>query len=134
MALSIQAVLAIIAANTTDIKPSTHDSILRTERPPLHTTMKFIAAITLIYATLALSNPAPLTSPAVPESVPEFRHALMGRAAAGLPQLDDRASKPKGSSGGSSGNSSTAVSVSPSGTLMMGALGLGLMGVVRLWN
>ena len=94
--------------------------------------MKFVAATTIICATLALATPASLAGPAVPESVPEFRRALLARAAE-LPQLDTRASKPKGSKGGS-GNSSAAVSVSPSNVLMVGALGLGVVEVVRLWN
>ena len=93
--------------------------------------MRFIATATLACATLALATPAPLNGPAVPESVPEFRHALMSRTAA-LPQLDTRASKPKGSKGGS-GNSSAAVQMSPSNVLVMGALSLGVMEVVRLW-
>ncbi|KAF1361768.1 hypothetical protein EJ07DRAFT_153981 [Lizonia empirigonia] len=75
--------------------------------------MRFIATTTFLCATLALATPAPLAGPAVPETVPEFRPALTARAAAALPQLDARASKPKGSKGGSS-NSSAAVSVTPS--------------------
>lgn len=95
--------------------------------------MKFIA-ITTFCAALALATPAPVTGPAVPETVPEFRGALIARAAAAIPQLEQRASKPKGSSGGSGNSSSAAASVSPSGALMVSALGLGVMEVVRLWN
>jgi hypothetical protein len=96
-------------------------------------TMRFIATTTIACATLALATPAPVSGPAVPESVPDFHHALLSRDAT-RPQLDTRASKPKGSKGGSSGNSSTAVSVSPSNVLVMGALGLGVIEAVRLWN
>lgn len=95
--------------------------------------MKFIAATTIACATLALATPAPINGPAVPENVPEFHHALLSRDAT-LPQLDTRASKPKGSKGGSGNSSSAAVAVSPSNVLVMGALGLGVMEVVRLWN
>lgn len=96
--------------------------------------MKFIAQTTLFCATLALATPAPLAGPAVPKTIAEFRQALTARAAAALPQLDERSSKPKGSSGGSSSsNSSVAISVSPSGALMVGALGLGIL-EVALWN
>lgn len=94
--------------------------------------MKFVAASTIVCATLALATPAPVGGPAAPESISEFRHALLSRTAE-LPQLDTRASKPKGSKGGS-GNTSAAVSVSPSSVLVMGALGLGIMEVVQLWN
>lgn len=94
--------------------------------------MRFFATTAIACASLALATPAPVGGPAVPESVPEFRHALLSRDAT-LPQLDTRASKPKGSKGGS-GNSSAAVAVSPSNVLVMGALGLGVMEVVRLWN
>lgn len=94
--------------------------------------MKFIAATTLLCATLALATPAPLAGPAVPESVPEFRHALTARTAVAQPQLDARASKPKG--GSSSNKTSAAVSMSPGGVLLVGAVGLGVMEVVGLWN
>lgn len=96
-------------------------------------TMKFIAQTILLCATLALATPAPLAGPAVPKTVPEFRQALTARAVAALPQLDVRASKPKVSTGGSNSNSSAAISVSPSGALMVGALGLGML-EIALWN
>jgi hypothetical protein len=98
-------------------------------------TMRFIATTAIACATLALATPAPIGAAAVPESLPEFRHALLSRDAT-LSQLVTRASssKPKGSNGGSSSNSSAAVSVSQSNVLVMGALGLGVMEVVRLLN
>jgi hypothetical protein len=96
--------------------------------------MKYVVATTLLCANLALAIPAPVTGPAVPETVPAFRDALVARAAEALPQLEERATKPKGSSGGGSANSSAAVSVTPSSALIVGALGLGVMEVVRLWN
>lgn len=95
--------------------------------------MRFVAATTFMCATLALATLAPVGGPAVPENVPDFRNALLSRAAA-LPQLDTRASKPKGSKGDSSGNSSAAVSVSPSNVLVVSAWGLGIIEAVRLWN
>lgn len=95
--------------------------------------MRFIAATTFLCAALALATPAPLAGPAVPETVPEFRHTLTARAAATFPQLDARASKPKGSKGGGNGTSA-AVSITPNGALQLAALGLGVMEVVRLWN
>ncbi|KAJ4992284.1 hypothetical protein SVAN01_02303 [Stagonosporopsis vannaccii] len=97
--------------------------------------MKFSLATTLTLSTLALATPAPHAGPLVPDTLPEFRNALLSRVA--LPELVDRAtsSKPKGSKGGSSGNTtSSAVSISPSGALMMGALGVGVVEVLRLWN
>lgn len=95
--------------------------------------MRFLATTAIACAALVLAKPAPINGPAVPESVPNFRHALLSRDAT-LPQLDTRASKPKGSKGGSGNSSSAAVAVSPSNMLVMGALGLGVMEVVRLWN
>lgn len=96
--------------------------------------MRFIVAATFLCAHLALATPAPVTGPAVPETVAAFRDALVARAAEALPQLEERVTKPKGSTGGSSGNSSAAVSITPSSALMVGALGLGVMEVVGLWN
>lgn len=96
--------------------------------------MKLSLATTLALATLILATPAPAARPAEPETISEFRDALLARAA--LPELVDRStsSKPKGSKGGSSNTSSSAVSVSPSGALMMGALGVGVVEALRLWN
>ena len=97
--------------------------------------MKFAATTaTLLFATFSLATPAPAAGPLVPDTANEFRHALFGRAAAAIPHLDTR--KVKGSSGKGGGNttSSAAVAVSPSNAVMIGALGLGVMEIVRLWN
>jgi hypothetical protein len=105
--------------------------------------MKF-AALTLLLATLALANPAPIAEPvavAQPEAIvaqPEFE-ALALRAAepevdaskAGI-QLEARKSKPKGGSNGN--DTSAAIALTPSRVLELGALGLGVMEVVRLWG
>lgn len=96
--------------------------------------MKLTATTTFLFAALTLATPAPIAGPLVPETIPEFRHALVDRVAAALPHLDARASKPKGSKGGGNDTSSAAVSVSPSGVMMMSALGLGVIEVARLWN
>lgn len=100
--------------------------------------MKFVSTTTaLLFAALSLATPSPVTGPLAPETVPEFHHALAGRAAAAvaaIPHLDTRASKPKGGSKGGNGTSSAATSVSPSEALVISALGLGMIEVVRLWN
>lgn len=100
--------------------------------------MKVAAATTLLFSALALASPAPAPAPdAVPATLSEFRDALAVRdanlaARVAAPQLDARASKPKG---GSSGNAtSAAVSITPSGTLQLAVLGFGIMEVLRLWN
>lgn len=99
--------------------------------------MRLTAATTFFLSALALATPAPVSNPAIPEAIPEPRHALLSRAAQPdlhSAQLDTRASKPKGSSGGGASNSSAAVSVSPSGALIVGALGVGVVEVLRLLN
>jgi hypothetical protein len=110
--------------------------------------MKF-AAVTLLFATLVAANPAPIAQPeavaapapiaepaAVPEAIVEARVAKpkIDAIAAGI-QLDSRApkkSKPKGSSGNST--EGAAGIITPSRALQAGALGLGVMEVVRLWT
>lgn len=96
--------------------------------------MKLSIATTLALTAFALATPAPHAGPLVPDTISEFRNAMLSRAA--LPELVDRASsKPKGSkSGGSSNTTSSAVSLSPSGALVIGALGVGVVEVLRLWN
>lgn len=97
--------------------------------------MKFTTATaSLLFAALAIATPAPISGSLVPETIPEFRHALMGRAAAAVPDLDTRSTtKPKGGSKGSN-TTSAAGTVSPSGVLVMGVLGMGVVEVVRLWG
>ena len=109
--------------------------------------MKFTAATTLLFATLALTSPAPVANPdAVAEPVTietreQFRNALSARDVLTAPeiQLEERASSGgKGGKGGkgSGGNSSSAASdmLSPSRVLQVAALGLGVVEVVRLWS
>jgi hypothetical protein len=117
--------------------------------------MKF-AAVTLLLATLALANPAPAAEPEAaaapaPVAAPvqiDTRAALdeVLAARAASPQLDARSaglklaarepkkSKPKTSSGNGNDTEDAAVSLTPSRALQLGALGLGVMEVVRLWG
>jgi hypothetical protein len=107
--------------------------------------MKVAAATSLLLATLALASPAPVAQPgaaavAAPEpvlfkSAQEFRNALTERNADAMPNihLDARAKKPKGGSGNSN-DTSAAITMTPSRVLQAGALGLGVMEVVRLWG
>ncbi|CAN9450435.1 unnamed protein product [Alternaria alternata] len=104
--------------------------------------MKFTAATTLLFATLALASPAPVANPdAVAEPVTietreQFRNALSARDVLTAPevQLEERASSGgKGGKGGkgSGGNSSSAAPdmLSPSRVLQVAALGLGVVEV-----
>lgn len=111
-----------------------HHPCLNTNLSKTSRTMKFSLATTLLtLTTLALATPAPITGPLVPETIPEFRNALLSRADA--PILEDRAtSKPKGSKGGSGNTTSAAAHVPPSSALVVGALGLGVVEVLRLWK
>jgi hypothetical protein len=103
--------------------------------------MKITAATTaLLFTTLALATPAPAAQPAAPGTVAQFHDALAARDTAPIPNLaaraaaaplDTRAKKPKG---GSSNTTNAAESVTPSRTLQIAVLGLGVMEVVRLWN
>jgi hypothetical protein len=104
--------------------------------------MKF-AALTLLLATLALANPAPIAEPlavAQPEAVvaqPEFEALALRVAEPEVDaskadiQLEARKSKPKGSSGNST---NAAIALTPSRALELGALGLGVLEIVRLWG
>jgi hypothetical protein len=97
--------------------------------------MKFAAASTLFFATLALASPAPAAQPnaaavAQPEAV-ALPHEFVAR---NLPILESRAKKPKGgSSGNNSNDTGAAVAISPSRALQLGALSLGVYEIVRLW-
>ncbi|KAH7081631.1 hypothetical protein BKA63DRAFT_504206 [Paraphoma chrysanthemicola] len=89
--------------------------------------MKFAAATTALFATLALASPAPAAQPDAAVAVAE--PLLVERAP--HPVLEARKkSKPKGGSGN---DTSAAVALSPSLALQLGAVGLGVMEVVRLW-
>ncbi|KAF2878000.1 hypothetical protein BDV95DRAFT_8167 [Massariosphaeria phaeospora] len=114
--------------------------------------MKFFAA-TLLLATAALATPAPVAdaAPAAQpnqiESLAQLSEALAARDAAHVVpeivartagiRLDSRKSGKGGKGGkGGDGNStedSAAGMLSPSHALELGALGLGIMEVVRLW-
>lgn len=124
--------------------------------------MKIAAATTLLFATLALANPAPVAQPeaeagparaAQPkfepikvESRDQLREALAPRVAEPVPEINARAAgirldsrdpkkgKPKTGSGNNTDSNNTAGMISPSRVLELGALGLGVMEIVRLWG
>lgn len=107
--------------------------------------MKFAAATSLLFATLALASPAPLANPepATIESREQLHNALSARNVLTVPdiQLEERASSggkggKGGKGGGGSGNSTSAASdmLSPNRVLQVAALGLGAVEVVRLWG
>ena len=109
--------------------------------------MKVAATTTLLFATLALANPAPVAQPdtaAAPLAAPlietreQFRNALAARDAEAISkiQLEARKKKPKPSNNKNKTNTSSAASdlMGPSRALQLSAMGLGVMEVVRLWG
>lgn len=95
-------------------------------------TMKVTAVATLLFATLALASPAPVAQPDA-EAAAAIAEPLVFEARAPEPLLEARkkAKKPKGSS---NNTNSSATSLTPSRVLQLGAVGLGVMEVVRLWG
>jgi hypothetical protein len=93
--------------------------------------MKVAAATTLIFASLALASPAPAAQPNAAAVV----RPLEVEPRAPEPVLLEARKKPKGgsSNGNSSNSTGAADTISPSRALQIGALGLGVMEVVRLW-
>tara|TARA_R110002003_G_scaffold104_27_gene8424 strand:+ start:1890 stop:2168 length:279 start_codon:yes stop_codon:yes gene_type:complete len=92
--------------------------------------MKFAAASTLLFATLALASPAPVAQPDAAVA-PVAQPQLVERAP--LPVLEARKkSKPKG--GSNSNSTGAATTMTPSRALQLGAVGLGVMEVARLWG
>jgi hypothetical protein len=116
----------------------THIHINYQQQTP--STMKVTAATTLLFAALALASPTSVAQPkAQPKSVEtraQFHNALLSRdaAAAQFAQLDTR--KVKGGKGGSGNNTESDASdmFTPSRALQLGALGLGVIQVARLWG
>jgi hypothetical protein len=103
--------------------------------------MKASTTLSLLFATLALANPAAVGNPRIPGSLarPEVREAAPAPAdivarTAGI-VLDSRSPKKGSSSSGSSNKTedSAAETVTVSRGLQLGALGLGVLEVVRLW-
>jgi hypothetical protein len=90
--------------------------------------MKVTSVTTLVFATLALASPAPAAQPNAPAIAQPLE--VLPREATAV--LEARKKKPKGGSSGNSTNS-TATTMTPSRVLQLGALGLGVMEVVRLW-
>lgn len=93
--------------------------------------MKISAAAITLFATLALASPAPVAQPNAADGA--LADAVPIQARDPAPYLEAR-KKPKKPSRGNSSNSSAAVTVTPNLVLQLGALGLGVMEVVRLWD
>jgi hypothetical protein len=95
--------------------------------------MKVAAAISLLFATLALASPAPVAQPEANAVAVAQPIAVEARDAA--PLLVERApKKPKTPSNGNNTNSGAADMITPSRALQLSALGLGVMEVARLWG
>ncbi|KAF2023922.1 hypothetical protein EK21DRAFT_79843 [Setomelanomma holmii] len=93
--------------------------------------MKVSAVSTLLFASLALSSPAPAAQPASGALAPAAEPQLIERAPIVL-EARKKAKKPK--NGSNNTNSSAAVTMTPNRALQIGALGVGVMEVVRLWG
>ncbi|KAF1963718.1 hypothetical protein CC80DRAFT_487048 [Byssothecium circinans] len=94
--------------------------------------MKFAAATTLLFATLALANPAPVAQPEAEAIVPSLASEVDARAA-GL-RLEERKSKPKAPKNSNNSNDTSAAGTFlPNRALELGAIGLGVVEIVRLW-
>jgi hypothetical protein len=108
--------------------------------------MKFLA-VTVLLATFVAANPAPAADPAPvavaqPEPI-QAEAAIAGRAANPEPVPEINApvlarDPKKGKSGGGGGNGNdtedAAGMLTPSRALQLGAVGLGVMELVRLWG
>lgn len=107
--------------------------------------MKFLA-VTVLLATFVAANPAPAADPAPavaqPESI-QAEAAIAGRAAnpepildvdAALLSRDPKKGKTGGGGGGGGNDTDAAGMLTPSRALQLGALGLGVMELVRLWG
>lgn len=100
--------------------------------------MKVAAASTLLFATLALASPAPvaqpeaLSQPIIPIDAPVVNpaHEFNARTLAARA----KPKKPKFSSSDGNNTANAAVSMTPSRVVQLGALGVGVMEVVRLWG
>jgi len=94
-------------------------------------TMKFAAVSTLLFATLALASPAAQPQP---EAAATVAQPLEIAARDPAPVLEARKKKPSGSSGNNNTNSTGAADMlAPSRALQLGALGLGVMQITKLW-
>lgn len=104
-----------------------------------------IAGVTLLFASLAFANPAPAAQPAAaavpapvaqPEAQPvPLNEALIARIAEPAPEVVARAGKkPKSSSNNGNSTTDAAGMLTPSRALQLGALGVGVIEVVRLWG
>jgi hypothetical protein len=93
--------------------------------------MKVATAISFIFTTLALASPAPAAQP----NAAAVAQPLEVEPRAPEPVLLEARKKPKGgsSSGNNSNSTGAADMISPSRALQLGALGLGVMEVVKLW-
>jgi hypothetical protein len=121
----LKSVCDLTANSTTHIEPQ-----VETKHQNTPTTMKFAAASILLFATLALASPAPAAQPDAAVA-PVAQPQLVERAP--LPVLEARKkSKPKG--GSNSNSTGAATTMTPSRALQLGAVGLGVMEVARLWG
>ena len=107
--------------------------------------MKFAAATTLLFASLALASPAPVAQPepaAVAQPLVESRNQILHTIAARDAEAEAiehiqaraKASKPKVPKGGNSNDTNAADSLSGSKYLQYGAVTLGLFEIARQFS
>ncbi|KAH4059178.1 hypothetical protein HBH69_007840 [Parastagonospora nodorum] len=92
--------------------------------------MKFAAFSTLLFATLALASPAAQPQP---EAAAAVAQPLEIAARYPAPVLEARKKKPSGSNGNNTNITGAADMLAPSRALQLGALGLGVMQITKLW-
>ena len=106
--------------------------------------MKVAAATTLLFATLALANPAPAAQPNSLQELsqrsnqaPSYANFKQDLAARDPAKKKKKPKKPKNSNKGNSTEEveeSAARMLSPSRVVELGAIGVGVMEIVRLWG
>jgi hypothetical protein len=114
-----------IEISTTSIPPATSYIISN----PISLKMRLTAVTTILFATIALANP--VAQPTAALSPASLAPEIDARAAS---MLEERKTKKPKSSGNKSNDTEAAGSLlAPSRVLELGALGLGVIEVVRLW-
>ncbi|KAI8938897.1 hypothetical protein NX059_004754 [Plenodomus lindquistii] len=90
---------------------------------------------TFLFATLACACPAPVAQPDSNDVAEPISVVARDAAIIESIQLEARAKKPKPASNSNDTNTtSAAIALTPSRILQAGALGLGVIEVVRLWG
>jgi hypothetical protein len=98
--------------------------------------MKFTTATTLLLATLTFTLATPIAEPTNTVAVAVAAAAPLHARAANFRLEERKKKKPKAPKNGNNTNDTSiaAGTIAPSRVLELGALGLGVMEIVRLWG